>query len=183
MVQLLTEALGGPLQMIATVVIGICVVVAVMINEIMKMKKVGSTETKVISSASEAEQKDEQKAECSIIFGTQTGTAEKFAKTLKSQLESAYGSTTMFHLVDAENYNAKEMLLKEKFVIFLVATYGDGEPTDSAVELHDYLVEASEDVDVAEPPMEVRGLFSSFSETICASCHRSSRAYGTWHCI
>ena len=90
----------------------------------------------------------------SLVFGTQTGTAEKFAKTLKSQLESAYGSTTAFHVVDSEQYDFRHKLAKETFVVFLVATYGDGEPTDSAVDLHDYLVEEAEKVDAADPPLE-----------------------------
>jgi len=92
--------------------------------------------------------------QATLVFGTQTGTAEKFAKTLKSQLESSYGSTTAFHVVDSEQYDAKQRLANETFVVFLVATYGDGEPTDSAVDLHDYLVEEAGKVDAASPPLE-----------------------------
>ena len=89
-----------------------------------------------------------------LVFGTQTGTAEKFAKTLKSQLESAYGSTTAFHVVDSEQYDFRRKLAKELLVVFLVATYGDGEPTDSAVDLHDHLVEEAEKADAADPPLK-----------------------------
>jgi NADPH-ferrihemoprotein reductase len=89
-----------------------------------------------------------------LVFGTQTGTAEKFAKTLKSQLESAYGSTTAFHVVDSEQYDFRRKLAKELLVVFLVATYGDGEPTDSAVDLHEYLVEEADKADAADPPLK-----------------------------
>ena len=89
-----------------------------------------------------------------LVFGTQTGTAEKFAKTLKSQLESAYGTTTAFHVVDSEHYDFKQKLSKELLVVFLVATYGDGEPTDSALDLHDYLVAEADTADAADPPLK-----------------------------
>lgn len=89
-----------------------------------------------------------------LVFGTQTGTAEKFAKTLKSQLESAYGSTTAFHVVDSEQYDFRRKLAKELLVVFLVATYGDGEPTDSAVDLHDHLVEEADKADAADLPLK-----------------------------
>lgn len=120
-------------------------------NELNKKKKQRLTVDSVAKPTEAAEADDRDS--CTLVFGTQTGTAEKFAKTLKSQLESAYGSTTAFHLVDAEHYNAKGVLHKEKLVIFLVATYGDGEPTDSALDLHDYLVEAADEADMESPPL------------------------------
>ena len=90
-----------------------------------------------------------------LVFGTQTGTAEKFAKTLKSQLESAYGSTTAFHVVDSEQYDFRRKLAKELLGgVFWWRRMGDGEPTDSAVDLHDHLVEEAEKADAADPPLK-----------------------------
>lgn len=79
------------------------------------------------------------KDRCTILFGTQTGTAERFAKSLRSQLESKYGSHTAFEVLDIENYDGPGRLLGEKLVFFLMATYGDGEPTDSATEFYNWL--------------------------------------------
>lgn len=36
--------------------------------------------------------------------GTQTGTAERFAKSLRAQLESKYGGSTAFEALDIEQY-------------------------------------------------------------------------------
>lgn len=139
--QELTQVFGSAISLIAGIVLAICALSALLLNEVAKLreKKGKKEETATNELASDEAAEHDDRAHCTILFGTQTGTAEKFAKTLKSQLESAYGSTTAFHLVDAENYDAEERLIQEKFVIFIVATYGDGEPTDSAVDLHDYL--------------------------------------------
>ena len=82
---------------------------------------------------------------CSILFGTQTGTAERFSKTLKSQLDSKYGANVAFDVIDLENYDFKERLPKEKMVFLLLATYGDGEPTDNAAEFYEWITGEAED--------------------------------------
>lgn len=92
-----------------------------------------------------------------ILYGTQTGTAERFAKSLRSQLERRYGEGGWkFVAMDTEVFSAPEQLSKEKFVLLLMATYGDGEPTDSAVEFYDWVVEKAESGDdpaLLEVPM------------------------------
>lgn len=145
----------GP-SVFGTALIGLCVLLSLLINEISKKNTKKNPKAfdlkESVAKPTEAAESD-NKDQCTLVFGTQTGTAEKFAKTLKSQLESAYGSTTAFHLVDAEHYDAKKVLHKEKLVVFLVATYGDGEPTDNALDLHDYLIEAAGEADMASPPL------------------------------
>lgn len=86
-----------------------------------------------------------------ILYGTQTGTAERFAKSLRSQLETRYGACgKQFVALDAEGFPVEQRLPKETLVLLLMATYGDGEPTDSAVEFHDWLVEKAEGGDDAD---------------------------------
>ncbi|CAN0563299.1 unnamed protein product, partial [Ectocarpus sp. 12 AP-2014] len=62
-----------------------------------------------------------------VYFGSQTGTAESFA-----QIIAAEGRRHGFHIdvVDLEEFSASELLEKGK-AIFIMATYGDGEPTDN----------------------------------------------------
>ncbi|CAM9178185.1 unnamed protein product [Ectocarpus sp. 6 AP-2014] len=70
-----------------------------------------------------------------VYFGSQTGTAESFA-----QIIAAEGRRHGFHIdvVDLEEFSASELLEKGK-AIFLMATYGDGEPTDNANEFTTWL--------------------------------------------
>lgn len=82
---------------------------------------------------------EDNREKATIVFGTQTGTAERFAKSLRVELDAKYGSHTSFELVDIENYDYEQQLSKEKLIFFLMATYGDGEPTDSATEFMDWL--------------------------------------------
>ena len=76
---------------------------------------------------------------CVILFGTQTGTAERFAKSLRAQLDGRYGGGTAFEVLDIEQYSAPQQLAGEKLVFLLMATYGDGDPTDSATEFWNWL--------------------------------------------
>mmetsp|Transcript_45667 Transcript_45667/g.114911 ORF Transcript_45667/g.114911 Transcript_45667/m.114911 type:complete len:662 (-) Transcript_45667:433-2418(-) len=71
----------------------------------------------------------------SIIFGSQTGTAEEFAMKLKAEANSHKFKPTVY---DAEEYDTSK-LCDEKLVIFVVATYGEGEPTDNFRDFWEWL--------------------------------------------
>lgn len=79
-----------------------------------------------------------------ILFGSQTGTGEKFAKQLQSKLSETYGGSVKAECADLETYAYSQKLDKEEYVFFLVATYGDGDPTDSAIEFDEWLAGAAE---------------------------------------
>jgi len=64
----------------------------------------------------------------SIYFGSQTGTAEGFARVL---MEEGRNHGFDAKMVDLDNFDAEE-LMNCKLAIFLMATYGEGEPTDNA---------------------------------------------------
>lgn len=72
-----------------------------------------------------------------ILYATQTGTAQTFCKTLYKEAER-YGVKAA--LFDVENF-PQEQLEKEKIVCFVVATYGEGEPPDSAKPFHDWFTD------------------------------------------
>ncbi|KAG1708782.1 hypothetical protein DVH05_022404 [Phytophthora capsici] len=71
-----------------------------------------------------------------ILFGSQTGTAEGFAEVLKKEGRKAGFQT---HAIDLEDYDAAEKLKDEKLVILVMATYGEGDPTDNAVDFINFL--------------------------------------------
>ncbi|MCX6950634.1 MAG: sulfite reductase subunit alpha [Verrucomicrobia bacterium] len=74
-----------------------------------------------------------------ILFGSQTGTAEGLAK--KAAKEAGKRSFAATVLDMAQTDLAK--LAAEKNVLVIVSTYGDGEPPDSAKSLHTALASAS----------------------------------------
>lgn len=107
------------------------------------------------STAAGARISDSARPTVKILFGTQTGTAERFAKQLRSALVSKYGDNVTFMVQDVEEYDWKTALLTDKAVVFLMATYGDGEPTDSAADFYGWLDEVVEDAanDASDSPL------------------------------
>lgn len=71
-----------------------------------------------------------------VLFGSQTGTAEGLAKKLVKTLKKGNFEP---NIQDMASYE-RERLPKEKNLLVITSTYGDGEPPDSALELHTWLM-------------------------------------------
>ena len=74
--------------------------------------------------------KDCESGGIAIFFGSQTGTAEAFATELHEELVARGASAVP---EDLENFEGIEDVEKRDLCIFIVATYGEGDPTDNAV--------------------------------------------------
>ncbi len=70
-----------------------------------------------------------------IYFGSQTGPAERFANELAEEATNKGGENA---LVDLEDFSG-EALAGCQMGVFLVATFGEGQPTTNAQQAHDWL--------------------------------------------
>ncbi|KAJ3771639.1 cytochrome P450 oxidoreductase [Lentinula raphanica] len=70
-----------------------------------------------------------------IFYGSQTGTAEEYAIRLAKEAKAKFGLTSL--VCDPEEYDFETLdtVPEDCAVFFVMATYGEGEPTDNAVQL------------------------------------------------
>lgn len=83
-----------------------------------------------------------------VFFGSQTGTAEEYSQRL-SKNSRLYGLKTL--VADPEEIDMNDLVrLKEipnAVAVFIVATYGEGDPTDNAQEMYDFLQQGQCDLE------------------------------------
>ncbi len=75
-------------------------------------------------------------APVTVLYGTHSGTSKKLAERLAQRL-SAGGATA--RLVRASDYQPRE-LAKERLLVLIVATHGDGDPADDTRALYDFVL-------------------------------------------
>ncbi len=77
----------------------------------------------------------QQAAVLTILYASQTGNAKGVAAKIKAAAEA---QGVAVQLQDIASYKTKA-LAKEKFLIIVTSTYGEGEPPESAVSFHKFL--------------------------------------------
>lgn len=94
------------------------------------------------------EKMDETDKNCVVFYGSQTGTAEDYASRLSKEGHSRFGLKTMVADLEEYDFDNLDSFPDDKLAVFVLATYGEGEPTDNAVEFYEFI--GSEDVSFAE---------------------------------
>ena len=94
---------------------------------------------------------EEIKTVVRILYGTQTGTAEKFSKQLATALSEQYGQHQSFVIEDIEHFD-RDTLGSQNVLLFVMATYGGGEPTDNALDFVEWLTKKCDDVMTGDCP-------------------------------
>ncbi|KAJ5894825.1 hypothetical protein N7495_006516 [Penicillium taxi] len=85
------------------------------------------------------EKMEETRKNCVIFYGSQTGTAEDYASRLAKEGSQRFGLKTMVADIEDYDYETLDTFPEDKVAFFVMATYGEGEPTDNAVEFYQFL--------------------------------------------
>ena len=85
------------------------------------------------------EKMDESSKNCVIFYGSQTGTAEDYASRLAKEGSSRFGLKTMVADLEDYDYENLDTFPDDKVAMFVLATYGEGEPTDNAVDFYEFV--------------------------------------------
>ena len=92
--------------------------------------------TKALSQADQSATASIPSIPVTVLYGSQTGTAEGLAKKLIKTLKKGNFEPEMH---DMASYD-RSRLATEKNLLVITSTYGDGEPPDSAADLHGWLM-------------------------------------------
>lgn len=84
-----------------------------------------------------------QNKRCVMFYGSQTGTAEEYAIRLAKEAKSRFGVSSL--VCDPEEYDFTHLdkVPSDCCVFFVMATYGEGEPTDNAQPMMEYIMDDS----------------------------------------
>lgn len=85
------------------------------------------------------EKMEETNKNCVVFYGSQTGTAEDYASRISKEGSSRFGLRTMVADLEEYDFDNLDSFPDDKLAVFVLATYGEGEPTDNAVEFYEFL--------------------------------------------
>ncbi|KAI9053014.1 hypothetical protein LZ554_003284 [Drepanopeziza brunnea f. sp. 'monogermtubi'] len=98
---------------------------------------------------------EESNKNCVVFYGSQTGTAEDYASRLAKEGKSRYGLETMVADLEEYDFDNLDTLPEDKVAMFVLATYGEGEPTDNAVDFYEFITgEDASFSNASDPPLE-----------------------------
>lgn len=99
-----------------------------------------------------------------VFFGSQTGNSQDLAERLAKEGHSRFGLQTM--VADLEEYEYENLanLGQDKAAIFMLSSYGEGEPTDNAIQFFDFITTESDEPSLDNMQYAIFGLGNSTYE-------------------
>lgn len=76
-----------------------------------------------------------------MFYGSQTGTAEEYAVRLAKEAKSRFGLSSLVCDPEEYDFDKLDQVPSDKVVFFVVATYGEGEPTDNAQPFMEFIMD------------------------------------------
>ncbi|XP_077168917.1 S-adenosyl-L-methionine-dependent tRNA 4-demethylwyosine synthase TYW1-like isoform X2 [Paroedura picta] len=126
------------------------------IQFVIKPKKQNAKHLQTVSKVTEHDLAKDKTGDChvtgvKILYGSQTGTAKRFATILAEAVASL---NLPAEVIDMRDYDPDDSLAEEatgkNVCVFLAATYADGKPTDNAAWFCKWLEEAANDFRVGK---------------------------------
>lgn len=85
----------------------------------------------------------QQKKRLAIFYGSQTGTAEEYGTRIAKEAKSRFGVSSLVCDIEEYDFDKLDQVPEDCAVAFVMATYGEGEPTDNAVGFMEFIQEKS----------------------------------------
>nr|ALK24272.1 cytochrome P450 reductase [Phaffia rhodozyma] len=76
----------------------------------------------------------DQKKRLAVFYGSQTGTAEEYATRIAKEAKSRFGVSSLVCDIEEYDFEKLDQVPEDCAIVFCMATYGEGEPTDNAVQ-------------------------------------------------
>ncbi|KAF4437197.1 NCP1-NADPH-cytochrome P450 reductase [Fusarium acutatum] len=88
---------------------------------------------------------EEEEKNCVVLFGSQSGNAQEFAEKLAREAHTRFSLRSTVAEIDEYTYQNLNKLPENTIVFFVLASYGDGEPTDNAEQFYNFLSNEDDD--------------------------------------
>jgi NADPH-ferrihemoprotein reductase len=111
-------------------------------------RKLGKDDTRDV-----AEQMSRADKNLITFFGSQTGGAEDLAARLAKEGHSRFGLKTMTANLEDYDYENLNEFPRDAVAIFVMATFGEGEPTDNAQDFYNFITDESLSFTNGESPL------------------------------
>lgn len=87
----------------------------------------------------------EEEKNCVVLFGSQSGNAQEFAEKLGREAHTRFSLRSTVAKIDDYTYQNLHKRTENTIVFFILASYGDGEPTDNLEQFYNFLTNEDDD--------------------------------------